>query len=232
MEQETLHDLAAPYALHALEEEPTRAFEAHLGICPRCREEVASFRDTAAALAYGAEGPEPPASLESRILDAARAERQKVTALRPRWVVPAAAAAVAAIAALAIWGTSLDRSLSHQQSARSRDGRILAILSDEKAQRISIPGANAALVVSPTRNAVLVASGLEPAPAGQTYEAWVVTGKRAEPAGTFHGGAGRTFTLLKRPVPAKALVGVTLEKAGGVDKPTGAMLIRAVVRTA
>jgi anti-sigma factor RsiW len=229
MDENGLHELAAPYALDALEDERVRAFEGHLAGCPRCRDDVASFREVVAELAYAPEAPEPPASLESRILAAARAERRVV---RPRWALPAGAAAVAAVVLVGVWALSLSGSLSRERSAHERDSRILNILSDEKAQHVRIPGANGTLVVSPTRNAVLVVDDLEPAPSGQTYEAWVVTGKRAEPAGLFRGGPGRVFALLKRPVPAKAIVGVTLEKAGGVEKPTGAMLIRTVVNSA
>ena len=154
------------------------------------------------------------------------------TSARSRWALPAAAVAVAAVAALAVWGISLDRSLSHEQSARQRDARILAILSDKDSQRVPISGASGTLVVSPTRNAVLVVNGLSAAPSGQTYEAWIVTSTGAHRAGLFRGGAGRKFAALTRPVPANAVVGVTLEKAGGANKPTGAMLIRAQMRSA
>ncbi|MDQ2982384.1 MAG: anti-sigma factor [Actinomycetota bacterium] len=232
MEQNGPHDLAAPYALDALEEESARAFEEHLGMCPQCRDEVASFRETAAALAYAAESPPPPAGLGARIVDAARAERPNVASLRKRWALPAAglaAAAVAATVVLAIWATSLSRSLNDERSARKRDGRIVSILSDREAQRLPLSGANGWLVVSPTRNAVLVVDGLSPAPHRQTYQAWIVNGKRAESAGVFRGGAGRKFAVLTRPVPANTIFGVTLERADGVDQPTGPMLMRARV---
>ena len=56
-----------------------------------------------------------------------------------------------------------------------------------------------------------------------------MTPKGAEPAGLFRGGSGRRFARLTRPVPENATVGVTLERAGGVDMPTGAMVIKAQV---
>jgi anti-sigma-K factor RskA len=72
-----------------------------------------------------------------------------------------------------------------------------------------------------------VASGLQGAGGGKTYEAWVVRGKRAVPAGLFRGGAGHNVLALTRPVATGSTVAVTLEKAGGSKKPTGAMLLRA-----
>jgi anti-sigma-K factor RskA len=83
------------------------------------------------------------------------------------------------------------------------------------------------LVVAPTRTGVLVANSLPVAGRGKTYEAWVITNNRAQPAGLFHGGAGSKVVELTRPVPRGATVGVTLEKAGGSKKPTSSILLQA-----
>jgi anti-sigma-K factor RskA len=58
-----------------------------------------------------------------------------------------------------------------------------------------------------------------PAPAGKTYEAWVIQGDRPVPAGTFAGGGQVAFPLTRK-VPDGAIVAVTLERAGGVEQPT------------
>ena len=229
MAREELHELAGAYVLDALDPEPARSFEAHLRSCQRCQEDVAALRDTAAALAFGLDAPGVPAGLGDRILEAARSER-RVTRRAPRaWAVPAAALAVAAAVLVAVWATSLSRSLDQERSANRRNAQILSILSDKDARRIPISGASGTLVVSPARTAVLVVDGLGPAPPDSTYEAWVVTAKGAEPAGLFRGGTGRRFARLTRPVPENATFGVTLERAGGVDMPTGAMVIKAQV---
>lgn len=229
MAQENLHELAGAYVLDALDAEPARSFEAHLRSCPQCQDDVTSFRDTAAALAFGLDTPEAPPGLGDRILEAARAERGEARGPRWNWAAPAAAVAVAATVLLALWATSLSRSLDRQRSAVQREQRIISILSDKGARRIPISGASGTLVVSPTRSAVLVVDGLNAAPRGSTYEAWVVTNKGAQPAGLFRGGSGRSLAALTRPVLGKATFGVTLERAGGSDKPTGPMLIRAEV---
>jgi anti-sigma-K factor RskA len=228
MAQENLHELAGAYVLDALDGEPARRFESHLRGCSQCQEEVASLRDTAASLAFALDAPGVPAELGDRILQAARAERG-VVRRRPTWAVPAAALAVAATVLLALWAISLSRALHNEQSAHRGDRQILSVLSEPDARHIAISGASGSLVVSPTRSAVLVVDGLSTAPSGSTYEAWVVTARGAEPAGLFRGGPGRKFTLLSRPVPAHAQFAVTLERAGGVEKPTGAMLIKAQV---
>ena len=212
MEHERVHELTAAYALHALRPQEERAFETHLARCAECREELASFEDAAAMLAYGANAPAPPRDLRGRILSQARAERPNVVPLRPRWALPvAAAAAVAAVAALAlgIWAASLASELDTERAARGTEARVYAV-----------SGAAGRLVVAPDGEAVLILSAVERAPRGKTYEAWVIEDGTAEPAGLFAGGE-RTAVALTRPVPEGAIVAVTLERAGGAPAPTG-----------
>jgi anti-sigma factor RsiW len=112
MAQVEIHDLAAAYAVNALDPEDRWTYERHLETCERCRNEVAALREGATQLAYAAEGPEPSPELRERILRAAREERPApVTPLRRGWLLPATAvAAVAATLAaigLGLWANSL-----------------------------------------------------------------------------------------------------------------------------
>ena len=218
MEHERVHELTAAYALHALRPEEERAFEAHLSRCSACRDELASFDNTAAALAYGVDTPAPPPALRERILAQARAERPNVVSLRPRWAAPAAAlAAVAAMAALALgmWTVSLSNQLESEREARREQPRVFPV-----------SGTDGRLVVAPTGEAFLLVPALERAPRGRTYEAWVIEDGAPQPAGLFEGGEG-TAVALTRPVQEGATVAVTLERAGGVPAPTGRPLFTA-----
>lgn len=233
MDDGSPHELAAAYALDALDAEDLRAYEAHLATCERCREDVASFRAAASALAYDVELPPLPETLEHRIVQAARAERPNVAPARRRWALPVAgiaAAAAAAAIALGIWAIHLSSSLDRERSAQERDARIVAILSQPGARQIPTQGGSGLLVVAPSGKAVLLASALGAAGRGKTYEAWVVKGTAARPAGTFRGGAGGRVLELTKPVPAGSTVGVTLERAGGSSTPTLPMLLRAEVK--
>jgi anti-sigma-K factor RskA len=208
MGDDAVHDLTAAYALDALEPEEARGYEEHLAGCERCREELASLQGAAGALAYAAPPARPPEELRGRILAAARAERPNVVPLRPRsWSRPlavGAAVAVCAVVGLAVWNVSLHNRLD---TAR------------EALRGVPVTGATGSVVVSGGRGA-LVVSDLAAAPAGKTYEAWVIQDGRAKPAGTFAGG-GRTLVFrLTRPLPAGAVVAVTLEPSGGVEQPT------------
>jgi anti-sigma-K factor RskA len=206
MERTGIHELSAAYALDALDPNERGEFEEHLAECEECRDTVAGFRETAASLAYDAEMPAPPPALRQRILDGARRERPNVVPLRPRWAFPAAAtiAAVAACAAigLGIWAATLHNRLG------------------ERPEAVDIQGARGSLILTKSGDGTLVLDSLAAAPAGKTYEAWVIEDGMARRAGLFSGG-GRIAFGLTRKVPDGAVVAVTLEDAAGVDAPTG-----------
>jgi quercetin dioxygenase-like cupin family protein len=62
-------DFAAAYALGALTQHETRAFEEHLAEgCETCNAEVESFEQTANALGFAASGAEPPQNLRGELL--------------------------------------------------------------------------------------------------------------------------------------------------------------------
>jgi len=230
METNTLHDLTAAYALDALDDEDARAYEEHLAHCERCRDELASFSETAGALAYAVDAPAPPPELRARILQQAARERSNVVPLRPRWVAPlAAAAAVAACAAIALglWAVSLSGKLDSKNEALDRQTRVAEILASPGARKVSF--ARGSLVVEPSGRAALVVRNLRDAAPGKTYEAWVADGGAPEAAGVFEGGRAVAFPL-ERPVATGATVMVTEEKHGGVDAPTQTPFI--VVRNA
>jgi anti-sigma-K factor RskA len=226
MEANALHDLTAAYALDALEPEDARAYEAHLARCERCRDELASFSETASELAYAVEAPAPPPHLRERILQRARSERPNVVTLRPRWAyAAAAAAAVAACAAigLGIWAASLSGKLDRREQALARQEQVARILAQPDARTIAFE--QGTLVVTRDGEGALVLRRLPPAGAGRTYEAWVAAGGAPEPAGLFNGGEVVSLPLERR-VPDSALVMVTEERAGGTDAPTSTPFVR------
>jgi anti-sigma-K factor RskA len=212
MIQPEIHDLAAAYALDALDPEERWTYEQHLYSCERCREEVASLRETAAELAYVPEGPVPPPELRDRILREARAERSTVPApRRRRWLFPATAvAAVAATFAavgFAIWGASAQDNAPVEQ------------------QVVPLNGAPGNLIVAGDEATLVVC--LDQPPSGKTYEAWVIEGDTPRPAGLFPGGC-RSVPLEER-VASGNTVAVTLENQSGADAPTSEPLLSASV---
>jgi anti-sigma-K factor RskA len=209
-----VHSLVAPYALDSLGEEEERGFEQHLATCDRCREELAGLREAAASLAYGVAGPEPPAELRERILTQARAERPNVTPLprrrRARAAPLAAAAALAAAVALGfgVWSSTRP----------AESDAFSAVLAQPGAKLVPMDG-RGAIAVAPDGTAAL-AFNVPPAPAGKSYEAWVIQGGTPKPAGLFEGRDGTSVLDIEQPVRRGAVVAVTLEQAGGATRPT------------
>jgi anti-sigma-K factor RskA len=215
MTQPELHDLAAAYALDALDPEDRWTHERHLDECERCRDEVAKLRETATELAYVTEGPAPSPELRDRILREARAGAPaEVVPLRRRWLLPAtAAAAVAAAAAavaLGLWANSL------RGDSAPVEQRVVPVQSEDAAGNLIVAGDEGTLVVC-----------LEEAPSGKTYEAWVIEGQTPRPAGLFAGGC--QSVPLEEPVARGDTVAVTLEDEGGAPAPTSDVLLSASV---
>jgi len=204
------HANVAPYALDALDADEEREFEEHLASCEACREELASLREATAALAYGAVGPVPPPELKERILAEAAAERPNVVSLPQRrsWTAPlAAAAAIAAAVAIGVGFYAATRPASSDPLA--------SVLAQPGAKLVPM-GDRGALAVAPDGTAA-IALTVPRAPAGKTYEAWVIRDGAAQRAGLF---SGATVLRIDRPVKPGSVVAVTLERAGGVDAPT------------
>lgn len=228
MERDDIHELTAAYALDALDASDAEAFEEHLRHCERCRDEVELFRATAASLAHDAPPAAPPKELRGRILATARAERGNVVPLRPRWAAPVAAvAAVAACAAVGfgIWAATLKHTLGDREAALRSQARALAVAASPDARRIGLTGGHGALVVTRDGRAALLLARLPEPGSGKVFEAWVVSGGSAAPAGLFS-GALTTAVALERAVPAGATVAVTIERAGGAQQPTSAPILR------
>jgi anti-sigma factor RsiW len=192
-----LHEQVAAYALDALDDDERRTYEAHLAGCEQCRAELAGLTGTAGALGLAADAADPPAALRGRILAAAREEGpSNVVAIgsarRRRFAVVGGIAAAVAAAALAIG----------LYAALSGGGQT-------KHLAVSVDGGVARATVS----------GFDAAPAGKTYELWVIEGTTPRPAGLFAGGDEQVVTLT-RPAPGGSTVAVTLERSGGATTPT------------
>jgi anti-sigma-K factor RskA len=193
-----LHEQVAAYALDALDEDERRTYEAHLAGCEQCRAELAGLTGTAGALGLAADATEPPAGLRDRIVTAAREEGpSNVVAIgssrRRRFALVGGVAAAVAAAVLAV---GLYAALSG-----GGHGKELAVSNDGGVARATV-------------------SGFDAAPAGKTYELWVIEGTTPpRPAGLFTGGDEQVVTL-SRPARDGSTVAVTLERAGGATTPT------------
>jgi anti-sigma-K factor RskA len=238
------HILTGAYAADALPGGERAAFERHLEACPACAREVRELRATLARLG-SATAADPPAALWDRVRAEAGATRQlpplagrvgrhrrpgrgAATAARRsgRRPGPALLAAAAALVVAVVSLAALSLGLAGRAGGPERTvDLVAAVLAAPDARRVAaLPGGTgrAAVVVSHRRGqAVFEASGLAPAPAGRTYQLWVVGRAGPRPAGLVEVGAGgRVTRLVEGRVTGTEQVAMTVERRGGAARPT------------
>jgi hypothetical protein len=151
-------------------------------------------------------------------------------ARRPGWPTLAALAIACGLVAVALGAWALVAGTRLEPAPEPSAAQSLAVLADPAAQRYPLRGSvgRIVLVVNHADEAVLVLAGLGAAPGGKAYAAWVVQRGSAQPvaAGTFD-ASERVFPLTLA-VPPGALVGVTLEQAGGAEHPSRPLRLAAV----
>jgi len=220
-------ELAAPYALRALDPGERADFEGHLAGCAVCRAELQSLRETAALLAHAAPAVAPAASLRERILRDARGVRP-IGRRRAR-VAPWLAAAASLVLAL-----GLGLAYLRQRAALEHTGAMLAARDSLIATLLSPDAGTAALAAtgqapsarlfwSPSRRRVVMAVfRLPPAPTGRTYQLSPIAQGKPVSLGTFNTSPdGRLIAEMALPDGLKfELTAVTEEPAGGSPQPT------------
>ena len=233
---------AAGYVLGSLDPEERRAFESHLAGCAECSAEVASLRPVVGALAVAVPQVTPRAELRDRILSATEAEARQGAGLKTRpdtvhdrkspgaliWL-PLAAAIVIAIGA-AVYVVRLQRQMGELQARFDQAQATTAVLAAPDLARIDLqgqpvaPDARARALWSRSRGLVFTAANLPPAPAGKSYQVWVVTAQAPISAGLLtpdSSGVGTQYYMTPSDIAPPVAVAVTLEPAGGVPAPTG-----------
>lgn len=153
-----------------------------------------------------------------------RARRRPRTS---RWL-PAVAAAAAAVlvAAAALGGWTALRWRDQAQQAQQAAAAVAQIAAAPDAVTVAATdggaGWGSARVVASASlgEAVVVPTGVDPAPRGRTWQLWWVTGEQApRPAGLLSGADGSP-EVLEGAADGATAVAVTLEPAGGSSAPT------------
>ncbi|MFE9928458.1 anti-sigma factor domain-containing protein [Streptomyces sp. NPDC005533] len=242
-----VHDLAAAYALNALDADEREEFAAHLPGCETCRQDAADFEATAAGLAAAA-AHIPPTAMKQRTMQAVDGVRRlpprastasplSFRAALSRRTVPLALAAsltaAASFAGLAAWQNQQNRQF--EQRARQSEQRldtVSSVLAAPDARTVHGRAGNGAfttVVASDQQNkAVFTATGLPAPAAGKTYQLWLDHDGTMRPAGFIHQDG--TVPLDGDTADART-VGLTLEPAAGSPQPTTTPLLLLALRT-
>lgn len=240
-----VHTLTGAYVCDALGVRERAAFEAHMARCAECADEVRELREVTAIMAV-AVARRPPASLKAG-LEARLAVTRQVPPItgdsapisapgRPMASRVRAAWAVAAALALLVaglgWRTiAQQHQISALKSGSTQISRLLAA-PDVSTDHVAVTGGGSALVVSSReRNeAAVVFTGLAGAPAGKTYQLWLMTSDgKARSAGLMPVAPAAPVVIAG--LTGEAQVGMTIEPAGGSAQPTTKPVMVAVLGT-
>jgi len=242
-------ELAAIYALAALEGEDRLKFETHLASgCEICRDAIFDSEKVLADLALAAPLAAPPDSVRERLFERVRRdspvrEVRKETSSGPSrlWMALAAAATLAAVG-LGLYSRTLQRRAETEGVAREALERDLRSLT-ETLEAFTAPatravslsgqgdaqGAAAKAFLDPeNRRLFLYVYSLPPPPPGRTYQLWLIVGGAPVSMGTFGvepDGRGRLDTASVPQFEGEVTVAVTVEPSGGVPQPTGPMVL-------
>ena len=227
------------YTLGALDPEDVAALEAHLRTCASCREELAAYRDTSDNLLLTFPPQKPPAALRNR-LQKQLPSAQGAARPRVRWSFGRVAVGIALIVLLALNVLSISqvRALQRQQTQlmnQLQNGQMaLVMLSYPHTQSFPINEASltgSLLIDTEYNNAVLILRGLPSIPDSQTYQVWLIAPNEERVSGGLL-RPHNDLPFISEPIYSTqdlanfVGVGMTIEPAGGSDKPTGQPIFR------
>ncbi|WP_083459743.1 anti-sigma factor [Jiangella muralis] len=243
-----IHTLAAPYALHALPPDEVSRFEEHLEQCADCRIEVDELRETAARLGVAAAVTPPPRMRDEVLARVAEvrplpprvsagegqpgvaaglppgpAAGRAVRRWWPRVATGLAAAAVAAIVVLGIRLNEVQSDLDRSQQIGAQLRQLVGA-EDMEMVRVGSPedGQGTVLVARSLDVAVFIGDGMAPAPAGHTYQLWLMH----DDGGVVSAGVlgsppdGHVGPFTARGLAGADRLGITVEPDGGSPQPT------------
>jgi len=248
MIDEHRQDLAAEYAVDALDPESARAFEAMLATDPELKALADDLREAAAMLAYDAPRHLPPPELRERVLAGIRAEAEAsvpapalaspVAAPRSGGsnLLPWALAAGFAVTTASLWmerdalqkeATDLKREAFELRNGNALAKVQIATLSsklDEYAKT------SAVIVWDPAKQqGVLKLANLPRPAAGKDYQLWVIDSKYPQPVDggvvpVNDSGIAQVSFTPKQPIRKANKFAISVEPMGGVPEPTGTIV--------
>jgi anti-sigma-K factor RskA len=228
------HTLAGAYALDALGGADRARFERHLSACPSCSQETRGLREAATRLAAST-AARAPDGLRDWVLAAATRTRQHppaVAQLRSAWPGRRWGMAIACgVLAMALAFGGIAFSAQHQLSQEQGRARAIAAVLNAPDATMMTTDANsrgtATVVMShQARALVLTTARLPKLPSSERYELWLVGSAGPRSAGMLPvAHAGQTAPVIVSGLRAGDKVALTVEPAGGAQRPTPPMII-------
>lgn len=246
---EALDSLIDLYALQALEPAEMAQVEAYLAQSSHARQLYAQSQLVVAALAWTPAQIEPPAGAYNRLMQRVGVGSapigvpadggkptfwQQIQALftpQGRWVGALTLLLLFAVLGLGGWNLALRQHASDAATSVNQYAELTALLAYPATRLValqaasdSVNNAGTQVVLNLERNeAYLVAAGLAPLSANQTYQLWLISDGTPASMSIFNvdaqGRDGRFIRGLPTPGTINVL-GITIEPSGGSTQPT------------
>jgi anti-sigma-K factor RskA len=236
-----IHQLAAAYALDAVDERERAEFEAHYPTCPVCRSEVIGFRETLSQVA-AATASAPPASLKASVMAEIGTTRQ-LSPLLPdsvidlathrqrrqrmaRMLTAAAALVVIGIGAFIVGRQSGDDGGGYANAAEKVLGQP-----DTRITPLRGTGTGSFRVAwsASASKIVVIGDGLPDPGPGKAYELWLVDGAGAHAVRLLDRADDQKVRRVLPVDGSPTQWAVTVEPEGGVDVATSDIIFAGTV---
>jgi anti-sigma-K factor RskA len=255
MSHDEASELLGAYALDAVDGEELVSLEVHLETCPRCRAELDSLHEVAAAIGTSVE-PLPEglwSSIVSRLPEAeepppmprltregrspfrppaARRSRRRRNAVATLGAVAVAAAAVAVVLGIGLVRADNKVSGLQAEAAAHPSSTVGAALRTPGHRLVALDTAShaqlAQFVVVPDGRGYLVSSDLPRLSGNQTYQLWGIVGSRPVSLGLLGADPSQAaFTMAGTTRPSR--LSITAEPSGGSVAPTAPIVATGTV---
>ncbi len=241
-EHSLLRENIPAYALGALDAEDARALEAHLQTCEACRAELADYRALNGDLSAVLPPRQPSPALRKRLQSQLPSARHAQKTARSRFTWSFGQLAVGGTLLL-LFVTNLFSLVQMRELQRQQFSVLRQLQSNQAAlAMLSYPGTEAlpiheenisgTLLLDRERNsAALIAWNLPELPEEQVYQIWLIESDEDRVSGgLFRPQADLPYTtqpvFLSQDISDFVGIGVTVEPAGGSDRPTGPRVLR------
>lgn len=237
MDHERFEEQKDAYVLGALPLEERAEFERYLAAFPERQAEVDELGALANLLAFSPQQQEPPPELRRKVMEVVEAEaaprrvRRRSIFAGIREYLNARNLALGAAAMLVIGLLSWNVLL--QDQVQDLTGQVEEAQTEQPEppqgqanQTIPLEGAwaqqgaSAELASIDENRVILVAENMPSVPENRTCQIWVIHDDVPTPSGLFDPDGNMTATAVTTPIEKADAIAVTVEPAGGSEKPT------------
>ncbi len=214
-------ELAEIYAAGALDGRELQEFSAHYPDCEFCREQIREIEDALTALPKSLQLVPAPARVKQRLMEEIAPAGAGVSMSWAPVLVMSCLVVALGVAFMQTRQKMMDYKKIADQ-VQAPQAKVVAMGPMEPS-----PKASGKMIWNESKSeGMFMVSGMAPLPEGMVYELWAIAGSTPVPAGTFTVDATGSAKMELKGLPGGMKVekfAVTIEPAGGLPKPSGAM---------